>query len=618
MEHQILKLVNERRTNPFNTIKSIYEDTMKYRNYVLGQAIACDKYAQTGLFPLTTAEMKDDSKSSRYHIHTWQLIDEEVEIHKYAFEPNASIGVNSMVAKIIEAIFPTVHPFFELKPSLKDQIKLAGAVKEKAVESVMGILETQYQQQVQTANLTGQPIPSAPQFDATNPTHIELLNSEFELLKAEQRQKYNEYTLFAFDYFKKTFSASNQYMAILLYLVTGAFLLYMPPNPKNEYEAKTQIKLIPLDKFTIVDSPEGEVVQICIREQYHVDAIPDKLWEAVKAVKQMKNNQGVYNSDSIVTIYELIRFKTDENGKRKYYSEKEYEGFPLPDTYVEGGIEDFPYILNRPLISTTSCYGSPYMAQFIPILEDATYVKNNLRSMVQNSALNALMIDISLLKGVEFDSLLSLKDKVIPVNTADVKNSIGNIGFNMGSEIQVAHNMYSEAIQVIQTAFMQNSSAQRDSERTTKGEIMVIIDELKQRMSLTYTQLEDFSAQIIKRCIQQMNHLKLWDLKAKVDPVITVGVGKIDLNQKADMFIEVLSILNQLLSQLNPVLIQSLDINHFIDMVMASKGFQADMLLNSQAVSAGLLEQQRQIQQQQQMMQMMPMLEQLQGQTPQQ
>ena len=238
--------------------------------------------------------------------------------------------------------------------------------------------------------------------------------------------------------------------------------------------------------------------------------------------------------------------------------------------------------------------------------------------MIQTSAFNTLMVDTTQLKSVEFDSLMSLQGKVIPVTSSDVKNSMAGVSFTMGSELQVAHNMYSEAIQVIQTAFMQNSSAQRDSERTTKGEIMVIIDELKQRMSLTYTQLEEFSAQIIKRCVQQMTHLKIWDLKAKVEPTITVGIGKIDLNQKADMFIEVLGLLNQLLSQLNPVLIQSLDINHFIDMVMASKGFQADMLLNSQAVSAGLIEQQKQLQQQQQMMQMMPLLEQLQGQQAQQ
>lgn len=616
MEHQILKLVNERKSKPFNTIKQVYDDTIKYRNYVLGQAVACDRYAQTGLFPLTTTEMKDDSKSSRYHGHVWELLSEEVEVNKYAFEPNASIGVNSMVAKIIEAIFPTVYPFFELKPSLKDQLKLAGAVKRKTIESVQAILEAQHAQDVQTAMLSGQLAPTSPQFDTTNPEHIELLNSEFERLKAEQRQEYNDYTLYAFDYFKKTFSASNQYMAILLYLVTGAFLLYMPPDPKNEYEARTQIKLIPIDKFTIVDSPEGEIVQICIREQYHVDALPDNLWEAVKAVKQINTMQ--YNSDDIVTIYELIRFKTGEDGKRRYYSEKEYEGLPLPGTYVEGDIDKFPYIINRPLISTTSCYGSPYMAQFIPILEDATYVKNNLRSMIQTSAFNTLMVDTTQLKSVEFDSLMSLQGKVIPVTSSDVKNSMAGVSFTMGSELQVAHNMYSEAIQVIQTAFMQNSSAQRDSERTTKGEIMVIIDELKQRMSLTYTQLEEFSAQIIKRCVQQMTHLKIWDLKAKVEPTITVGIGKIDLNQKADMFIEVLGLLNQLLSQLNPVLIQSLDINHFIDMVMASKGFQADMLLNSQAVSAGLIEQQKQLQQQQQMMQMMPLLEQLQGQQAQQ
>ena len=70
-----------------------------------------------------------------------------------------------------------------------------------------------------------------------------------------------------------------------------------------------------------------------------------------------------------------------------------------------------------------------------------------------------------------------------------------------------------------------------------------------------------------------------------------------------------LGILNQLLSQLNPVLLQSLDVNHFIDMVMASKGFQADMLLSGKAVSAGLEEQVKQAQKQQEAMQMMQMLQ---------
>jgi hypothetical protein len=198
-----------------------------------------------------------------------------------------------------------------------------------------------------------------------------------------------------------------------------------------------------------------------------------------------------------------------------------------------------------------------------------------------------------------------MKNKVFATANNNAKDAAHGMHFNIGPELQVASNMYQESIQIIQSAFMQNSSAQRDSERTTKGEIMVVVDELKKRMSLTYTQLEGFSGEIVKRAIKQMKHLGIWDLKNKVEPQITIGIGKVDLNQKADTFIEMLGILNQLLSQLNPVLLQSLDVNHFIDMVMASKGFQADMLLSGKAVSAGLEQQVQQVQQQQQMMQMM-------------
>ena len=625
MEHEILKIVNKRRKDHKKSIKECYDEAAKYRAYTLTRAIACDKYAQSGLFPLvkpTTdgswdmSDMRDESVSPRTYEGNYHLLENNLSTDKYAFEPNAAIGVNTMCAKIIEAVFPTVVPYFELKPSLRDQIKLSGKIKTEAIQKVQQVLQQQSDNQMNQQVQTGQPITPPIEFDPTNGEHLSLLNNTFEELKADQRQVYNDYTLFAFDYIKKTFLPEHQYMSILLYLVTGPFLLYMKPDPIDEADARESIKVIPLDKFTIVDGPDGNIVEICIREQYHVDAVPDELWDAIEAVKNTKSNDAQY--DKVITIYEMIRFKTetikDKNGKitghkKLYCCEKEFEHYALPGTYYEGQVDDLPYIINRPLLASTSSYGSPYMAQFIPLLEDSTNTKNQLRTILFNSAAFSVIVDQAFLKEHEIDDILSMKNKVFASANNSAKDAAHGIHFNIGPELQVASNMYQESIQIIQSAFMQNSSAQRDSERTTKGEIMVVVDELKKRMSLTYTQLEGFSGEIVKRAIKQMKHLGIWDLKNKVEPQITIGIGKVDLNQKADTFIEMLGILNQLLSQLNPVLLQSLDVNHFIDMVMASKGFQADMLLSGKAVSAGLEEQVKQAQKQQEAMQMMQMLQ---------
>jgi len=621
MEHEILKLVNKRRKDHKKSIKECYDEAARYRAYTLTRAIACDKYAQTGLFPLVKpstdgswdmSDMRNESVSPRTYEGNYQLLENSLSTDKYAFEPNAAIGVNTMCAKIIEAVFPTVVPYFELKPSLRDQIKLSGKIKTEAIQKVNQILQQQSDNQMNQQIQSGQPITSPITFDPTNGEHISLLNNTFEELKADQRQVYNDYTLLAFDYIKKTFLPEYQYMSILLYLVTGPFLLYMKPDPIDEADARESIKVIPLDKFTIVDGPDGNIVEICIREQYHVDAVPEELWDAIEAVKNTKSNDAQY--DKVITIYEMIRFKQEpiknKDGKTTGYkklfcSEKEFEGYALPDTYYEGQVDDLPYIINRPLLASTSSYGSPYMAQFIPLLEDSTNTKNQLRTILFNAAAFSIFVDQAFLKEHEIDDILSMKNKVFATANNNAKDAAHGMHFNIGPELQVASNMYQESIQIIQSAFMQNSSAQRDSERTTKGEIMVVVDELKKRMSLTYTQLEGFSGEIVKRAIKQMKHLGIWDLKNKVEPQITIGIGKVDLNQKADTFIEMLGILNQLLSQLNPVLLQSLDVNHFIDMVMASKGFQADMLLSGKAVSAGLEQQVQQVQHQQQMMQMM-------------
>lgn len=625
MEHEILKLVNKRLKDHKKSIKECYDEAAKYRAYTLTLAVACDKYAQTGLFPLikptTTGswdmtDMRNDSVSPRTYEGNYQLLENDLSTDKYAFEPNAAIGVNTMCAKIIEAVFPTVVPYFELKPSLRDQIKLSGKIKVEAIQKVQQVLQQQSDAQMQQELQTGQIITPPIEFDPSNEEHLSLLNNTFEDLKADQRQLYNDYTLLAFDYIKKTFLPEYQYMSILLYLVTGPFLLYMKPDPIDENDARDSIKVIPLDKFTIVDGPDGNIVEICIREQYHIDAIPEDLWEAIEAIRDTKSSDGSF--DKVITIYEMIRFKNepikDKSGKvtgykKRYCSEKEFSGYALPDTYYEGDVEDLPYIINRPLLASTSSYGVPYMAQYVPLLEDATNTKNQLRTILFNAAAFSIIVDQAFLKEHEIDDVMAMKNKVYATANNSAKDAVHGLHFNIGPELQVANNIYAEAIQTIQSAFMQNSSAQRDSERTTKGEIMVVVEELKKRMSLTYTQLEGFSRQIVKRSIKQMKHLGIWDLKSKVEPQITIGIGKVDLNQKADTFIEMLGILNQLLSQLNPVLIQSLDINHFIDMVMASKGFQADMLLSGKAVSVGLEQQMQQVQQQQQMMQAMQMMQ---------
>jgi hypothetical protein len=604
MEHNILKIVNERRSdNQIKTIKEAYDLADKYKTYALTQAMSCDKHVKAGLFVFDTPEeVRRDTNCTRYHYLPYNCVPVNDLDGKYNYEPYSAIGLNSMVAKIIEAIFPSTIPFFELEPSIKDKIELKKRIEEKAIQEVLSILQQEADMLVQTAMQTGQPVPDAPVFDANNPDHVKLLNSVFEKYKAQQRKQYNDYTLYAFDYFKKVFTSSNQYMSILLYLVTGAFLVYMPVEVKSETDARDKIKLIPIDRFNILDTPEGGIVQLCIKEQFHVDAVPDDLWKAIEIIRKSK---GGSKQNEIITIYEMIRFKIDENGNRRYYREKEYDGHPLPETYEEGDVDRLPYLIQRPLLTTSSAYGASYISQLIPILEDATFTKNSLRSMVEVSGVNAMAVDTATLASNDIVDVMAMKNQLYSVANADARQAFNPIQFTFGQEINVIQNIYQESVQVIQSAFMQNSSAQRDSERTTKGEIMIVVEELKKRMSLTYTQLESFSGALIRRCIQQMTHAKLWDLKSKVEPHITVGIGRIDLNQKADMFIEMLSVFNQLLSQLNPVLLQSLDVSHFIDMVMASKGFQADMLLNSEAVASGLQEQQEQIQQQQQMMQML-------------
>jgi len=334
---------------------------------------------------------------------------------------------------------------------------------------------------------------------------------------------------------------STVFEAFKSLIVTGNSLLLLEEGTMSMFK---------LDRYVINRDFSGNVLEIILKETISGRELPEDQQEGLEA-DELKKPVDVYT-----------RYYSTGNGNWLSYQE-------IKDEVIEGSETTFkddtlPVIPLRWSKISGENYGRGMVEAF---LGDLRSLEGLTQLLLEHTSIAATTIF-----GVKPGSVLSVSDLEGAENggviIGDLERDVSVLRVDKGSDMQLPMQMSQEITQRISIAFMLQSGAVRNSERTTAVEVQYLAKELEDTLGGIYSVIsQEFQLPLVKLIL---NDLK-YDLEGSVE--ISVVTGLESLGRNSDL--QKLRELNAMIAEVNPqYLTQYLKVDEYLKRIATAVGVQ--------------------------------------------
>lgn len=381
------------------------------------------------------------------------------------FQSMGSRGVNTLAAKLVLALMPPNSPFFRMTPDAKLRNELDVLAKsedenERKLKTEIEAALADYEREVQT--------------------EIEILGDRTTVGEVA-RQLVN----------------------------AGNVLLYTPEGQRARYYK--------LDKYVVQRDPDGNLMELILRESVDVRALPKEVREFL-ASERAKAGTTIDPKTTKNKPVDMFTWVTRTDDGDFYECHQEIDKFKIPSTKGSYKIEECPWLPLRWTKLDGEHYGRGFVEEHIG---DLISLESLMTSIVQGSAAAAKVLVMVNPNGTTSKTAVENAENgaVITGNKEDVSF----MQMEKYGDFRVARETVMDIQQRLAAAFLLTQSVQRDAERVTAEEIRIIAQELEDSLGGVYSILsQEFQLPYIRARLSGMK--KLPALPRNVRPVIITGL----------------------------------------------------------------------------------------------
>lgn len=352
------------------------------------------------------------------------------------------------------------------------------------------------------------------------------------------------------------------YEALKHLVCSGNTLLYLDPK-------QNKARVFHLSSYVVSRDPMGNVLEIITHEAVSPSVLPESI--LIYLAEQDKNKKEELSTQKALNLYRHI--KREGN---KWVSYEEIAGKELPNTRAQFPLDGLPWIPLRFIVVDGESYGRSYVEQYYGDLYSTEKLS---KAIVEGSVASS-----RLLLMVHPNGVTKRKDIEKAENGAVINgdaNDVDILQLNKFADFRVALDTLQQLTQRLSSAFLMNSSVQRDAERVTAEEIRFMAQELETALGGVYSILsQEFQLPIVRlilKSLQRQN--KIPPLFNKVKPFITTGIEALGRGQDLDKLTTFL----RYLEVLGPEAIaRELNLSDYMARLAASIGIDTKGLIKSE------------------------------------
>ena len=287
-------------------------------------------------------------------------------------------------------------------------------------------------------------------------------------------------------------------------IVTGNACMYV--NPDNS------VRTFHLDQFVVRRDPQGEVLDIIIKEEMSRELFMD----IFDTPPPSEANTGSDGDEKPLDLYTVVKRVKD---KYKIHQEVTDKIIPGTDSIVPK--EKNPYLALRFSRIDGEDYGRGFVEEY---LGDLRALEGLSKAILEGSAAAARAIFLVRPNGTtKLKTISQAPNLAVRQGSADDVSVLQMEKFN---DFRVARETIEATERRLAAAFLLNQSVQRDAERVTAEEIRFLANELETSLGGIYSLLShELQLPLAKRIISSLEkQKKLPQLpKGTVEPVIVTG-----------------------------------------------------------------------------------------------
>lgn len=446
-----------------NGAAAAYSSLMSDREMYIQRALDCARVTVPAWFP-------DDSDNGSTKYRT-------------PYQSMGAMCVNSLTAKLCNALFPITQPFFKL--SLNEFV----LKQVESDKSQMALVE-------QGLSMCERIIT---QYMADNSYRVTLTEAMRQLV------------------------------------ISGNCLLYItPPDDGVNYNP---CKLYKIHNYVVQRDGYGNILQIVTKEKIAAAALPDDL-------KENMNGIDAYEDTSEIDVYTHI-YLDDKTGQ--YLSYEEIDGKEITGTASSYPVHALPWIPIRMNRLDGESYGRSYTEEYL----------GDLRSLEN---LNKSILDITMISskvvGIVNPTGITKPGRLVNAKSGDFvpgnPNDIQYLQVNKSADYNLIQNLITQIEQRLASAFLLNSSVQRNGDRVTAEEIRYVAQQLEEVMTGVYSVLnQEMQLPIVRVLLNQLQATRrIPDLpKEALTPNISAGLEALGRGQdldKLNQFVQAMATVSQL------------------------------------------------------------------------
>lgn len=347
------------------------------------------------------------------------------------------------------------------------------------------------------------------------------------------------------------------------------------------YAGKAGLRIYDLHKYRVVRSPEGQVLEIVIKEAVAPASLPADTLAKIRAASP--NEQGPAHNDKNLTVYTHVKLVGDKHEWFQECSGRRIEG--SEGTSAE---ETSPWIALRFLRVDGEAYGRSYVEMYLGDLNTLETLSTAIRD---GSAAAAKVLFLVRPNGTTNMKVLAEAEN-LSVRSGDA-NDVTVLQMNKAADFGVAKQLADGIEARLSYAFMMNASVMRDAERVTAEEVRYVAQELDDGLGGIYSLLsKDLQLPYVRRRLhltrQRHNLPKLPDI---VSPAIVTGFAALGRGHDRD---KLMRFVKAIVDMVGPELMMKIvNVREIIMRIAVSDGIDTKGLIIPEQVAAQGAEQEQ-------------------------
>nr|WP_052232047.1 portal protein [Methylobacterium sp. ZNC0032] len=300
-------------------------------------------------------------------------------------------------------------------------------------------------------------------------------------------------------------------------IVAGNVLLYLMPYGG--------VRVFNLDRFVVLRDPDGNVLEIVVKESVSPTALPKSVLEALP-----KGEQGRKSSTNHRTLDLFTHIVRTDSG---WDVHQEIKGIEIDGTRGRYPLDKSPWLPLRWSKIDGESYGRGYVEDHIGDLRSLEALT---KAIVEGSAAAAKVVFFVNPNGTT--SMKSVSESESGAVRSGSKEDVSVLQLEKFADFQIAFRTIEMIEQRLSLAFLLNSAIQRNGERVTAEEIRTMAGELEDTLGGVYSILsQEFQLRYVTSLMHDMERRKLLPPLPKelLKPSITTGMEALgrghDLNK---------------------------------------------------------------------------------------